>query len=464
MKDHSLVRRATIAVLAIELACAIGLASTAIWHERQARFRALDIALKGRSDSLVGAVQDAEDPQDNVTVNAEEFSPMPGDEFAVYNPDGRTVSTSNGDLSAVKLGQRDGFRSYRDGRQRYRVLQQHAMRIIDRFETQGLGLRRPVIVVYAVRSDRVWLEVRDATRFYVLLSLGSVALSAVLLIVLARRLLHPLKALASAASSIQPNALQFDPPVSAVATRELRPLAETLVQTTNRLRKAFEAEKRFISDAAHELKTAVAVVRSTIQVIGMKTRSEDEYRSGIERILDDHQRVEDLISRMLTLARFDEMGDAFASAIDLCDETTRVLKSFSTFAESRGVTLKCDTRSPGPKIRVAPEALETLVSNLIMNAVQHSSVGSEIRVSICEEGNRVALVVQDFGDGISEQDLPRVFERFFRADPSRSRETGGAGLGLSICKSIVQKACGSIEIESRKGSGTVVRTHFDKVQ
>jgi len=460
MTDHSLIRRATIVVLGIELVCALALALTAIWHERLARLHALDVALKGRSDSLIGAVQDAEDPQDNVTVNAEEFSPMPDDEYAVYNPDGKTVSTSQGDLSAVALGQQDEFRNYRVGRRPYRVLQQHAMRIIDRFETKGVGLRRPVIVVYAVRSDRVWHEVMGATRFYVFLSLGSLSISAVVLIVLARRLLLPLNALARAASSIQPSTLQFDPPVSAITTTELRPLAEALTQTTARLRGAFESQRRFISDGAHELKTAVAVVRSTIQVLGMRTRSEDEYRDGLERVLNDHQRVEDLVSRMLTLARFDEMTTAFECDIDLCEGIGEIVGNLAAYAEANGIRLSTKDCSPGLKIRMSREALETLVSNLVMNAVQHSPRGSEVLVSAQAEGQTATLEVRDFGEGISQENLPRVFERFFREDPSRSRQTGGAGLGLAICKSIAEKGGGSIEIHSRKGSGTTVIAGF----
>lgn len=462
MKNHSLVRRATIAVVGIELACAVGLASTAIWHERETRLRALDATLGGRADSLIGAVQDAEDPQDNVKIDPDEFSPPSNDEYAVYNPDGRVVGTSQGDLSAVAMRDEDGIRSYRSNGHYFRVLQRRGMRIIDRFETGGVGLRRPVIVVYAVRSDHVWHEVMEATQFYVLVSLGSVALTAVLLIVLARRLLHPLQELVAAASSIEPAVLQFQPPASAMMTRELRPLAEALAQTTARLRNAFEAERRFISDAAHELKTAVAVVHSTIQVLGMKTRSADEYRSGLDRVLDDHQRVEELVSSMLTLARFDERGSTCESQIDLGRETARSLKGLSSYAEARGISLRLADCSPDVKVRMTAEALETLVSNLVMNAVQHSSSGSEVLASVRADGPKVTLAVQDFGEGISEANLPHVFERFFRDDPSRSRETGGAGLGLSICKSIVEASGGSIEIQSEKGVGTVVRVHLER--
>ena len=461
MRTHSLIVRATLAVLGIELLCAIGLASLAVWHERQVRLHALDATLGGRSDSLVGAVQDAEDPQDNVMINPDEFSAPASDEYAVYDPDGRVVGSSGGDLAAVALGDREGIHSFHSDGRDFRVLQRKAMRIIDRYETRGVGLRRPVIVVYAVRSERVWKETLEATQFYVLLSLGSVCLTAALLIILARRLLRPLEELASAASSIEPSALEFHSPASAQTTRELLPLSSALAQMTSRLRAAFDAERRFISDAAHELKTAVAVARSSIQVLGMKTRSANEYQEGLDRILEDSQRVEDLVARMLTLARFDERNAVCNSLIDLGRQTASTVESLANYAAGRNVSLRI-AEAERTGIRLTPEALQTLVANLVMNAVQHSPGGSEVVVRVRSDGasGTVILEVRDSGEGISPENLARVFDRFFREDPSRSRETGGAGLGLSICKSIVEGAGGTIEIQSEKGAGTVARVRF----
>ena len=458
MKTGSLVRRATVAVVAIELICALGMASVAVWHEWETQLRALDATLQGRSDSLIGAVQDAEDPEDNVKIDPEEFSPHKGDEFAVYNFDGRLVGASQSSASAVALGPRDGFLNISADGKRYRVLQRRALRIIDREETGGVGLRRPVTVVYAVRSDHVWHEVLEASRFYLLLSLASVCLTALLLVLLARRLLRPLNELASASSAIEPSALEFSPPLSALETAELRPLADALTQMVTRLRRAFEAERRFVSDAAHELKTAVAVVRSTIQVLGMRPRSAHDYRAGLDRILEDNQRVEELVSRMLTLARFEEPPGEECGHADLANETAIAVKNLTSFAEWSGVAVHYAT-SADVKVQMDPEAIQTLVSNLVMNAVQHSSRGSEVRVSVRTNGHgpgKVMLEVQDFGAGISAENLSHVFDRFYREDPSRSRETGGAGLGLSICKSIVENAGGTIEIRSEHGKGTTV--------
>ena len=461
MRMNSLVRQATVSVLTIELMCALSFAVASLWHERGARLKALDMSLQGRSDSLIGAVQDAEDLQDSVKIDPEEFAPARDDEFAVYNPDGTLVGASTGDRSALTVTNHEGLRDVRAGDRTYRVLERKAVRIIDRDETGGVGIRRPIKVLYAVRTDHVWHEVMEATRFYVLMSLASVIATALVLIFLARRLLHPLEELTAAAGTIAPSTLQFDPPASALHTRELVPLAEILSQVVERLREAYEAERRFVSDAAHELKTAVAVVRSSIQVLAMRSRPAEEYRSGLDRVLNDNRRVEDLASRMLVLARVGERTSQPMDDVDVGEEIRLALDSIASFAEWKGVVIASEL-DPNLRIRMASGELKILVSNLVMNALQHSAHGEQVRVSAqMAKPGQVFIQVQDYGTGISAESLPHVFDRFFREDPSRSRDTGGAGLGLSICKAIADNAGGAVNIESEKGRGTTVTVSFE---
>jgi hypothetical protein len=128
MRMKSLVRQATVSVLTIELLCALTFACASLWHEWEARLRALDLSLQGRSDSLIGAVQDAEDPLDSVKIDPEEFTPGRNDEFAVYNPDGRLVGASSGDHSALSIQNRNGFRNVRQvpGQDRMDIFIVHA--------------------------------------------------------------------------------------------------------------------------------------------------------------------------------------------------------------------------------------------------------------------------------------------------------------------------------------------------
>jgi signal transduction histidine kinase len=220
----------------------------------------------------------------------------------------------------------------------------------------------------------------EATRFYLLLSLASVVATALLLIFLARRLLRPLEELTAAAGSIEPSSLQFDPPMSAVRTKELAPLAEILTLVVARLRETYEAERRFMSDAAHELKTAVAVVRSSIQLLAMKNRSAEDYRNGLDRLLIDNRRVEDLASRMLVLGRIGEKTAEPTHDVDVGEEIQSALEGIASFAEWKGVSIE-SALDPDLRVRIASGELKILVSNLVMNALQHSAHGLQVRVS-----------------------------------------------------------------------------------
>jgi len=205
----------------------------------------------------------------------------------------------------------------------------------------------------------------------------------------------------------------------------------------------------------------VAVVRSSIQVLAMKNRSAEEYRSGLERVLNDNGRLEDLVSRMLVLARIGERTSEPRDDVDVGEEIRSALESIASFAEWKGVSIE-SALDPNLRVRMASGELKVLVSNLVMNAIQHSSHGEQVRVCArLSKPGQMFIKVQDFGTGISAESLPHVFDRFFREDPSRSRETGGAGLGLSICKAIADNAGGKIEIESEKGRGTTVTVLFE---
>jgi signal transduction histidine kinase len=462
MRTKSLIRRAIFSVLLIELLCTFAFVWTALWHERRIRLRALDVTLEGRSDSLIGAVQDAEDPEDTVKVDPTEFSPPSSDVFAVYSETGQRVGESDAASPSVVSIIGNGFRDARADGHYYRVLQRKAIRILDRDENGGEGVRRQVTVLYAIRTDHLWHEILEAASFYVLMSLVLLGISAFVLIVLFRRLFDPLQDLATEAAGIGMNSLEFHAPRAAMHMRELQPLANALTTMVGRLRAAFETEHQFISDAAHELKTAVAVVRSTIQVLGIRLRSADEYQNGLDQVLADNERVEELVSRMLTLARFEEGSGSPPEPIDLSEHVEAAAEKLGTYAETRGVQIRSSFEQ-GVSVRLPPEGAQILASNLILNAIQHSPKGSEVIVSVRLRriGHRQALlVVQDFGSGIAKENLSKIFDRFYREDPSRSRETGGFGLGLAICKSIVEAADGEIRVQSVLNQGTVVTVSF----
>jgi signal transduction histidine kinase len=463
VRERSLARRAIALVLFTELVCALAFSATALWHERESRLRAFDVMLQGRSDSLLGAVQDAEDPEDNVTIDPTELRVPADDVWAVYNFGGRLLGSSAGAPAALIARNGDGVRAAKIDGRGYRVRQSEGVRIIDRLEYGAAGLRRPVTIVYASRTNHLWHEIAEAAGFYIAVSVGLICATAVILILALRRLLYPLKELAVEAAGVSANSFEFDAPHSAMETKELRPLAEALSATIARLKEALHMQHRFVSDAAHELKTAVAVQRSTVQLMAMRERSTEEYAEGLARALQDNERVEQLVSRMLTLGRFEERGVGAAEVVgpasDLGASVRRTVEALRDWSETRGVSLLMEM-DEGVDVMLAEDAAETLVSNLVMNAVQHSSSGGAVRVSVRAVERMAVLQVTDDGAGIAADNLPHIFERFYREDRSRSRETGGAGLGLAICKSIVEGAGGTIGVESAVGRGTTVTVSF----
>ena len=188
----------------------------------------------------------------------------------------------------------------------------------------------------------------------------------------------------------------------------------------------------------------------------MRSRSQEEYALGLERLLMDNQRVEDLVSRMLTLARMEQAAEPRAATIELGNAVRLALDNLAPMADARSVTVTFEA-DPQIRVHLSSEKAEVLVSNLLVNAIQHSPRGSEVTVALRKNGDTAILLVRDTGTGISPGALPHIFERFYREDSSRSRETGGAGLGLAISKSIVQSAGGSISVESSPGVETIAK-------
>lgn len=461
MKDQSLTRRAVVVALSAQLLCAAVLSTAALWHEFHTRMHALDVQIQGSADSLLGAVQDAEDVDANVTLDPAELKLPPRDVFAVYNQGGRLLGASPNAPAPLITRAEAGFREIRLPGEKYRIFQRDGLRVIDRAEYHGVGLRRPVTLVYAVPEGHLRHEVFEAASFYIVTILLATGAMAFALPALLRRTLRPLADLATAAGEIEAPAFPFSPPASAVQLSELRPLTQVLNHSISRVRASFAREHQFVSDAAHELKTAVAVVRSSAQLLLLKRRSEAEYRDGLERVVDDIERLEFLIAQMLQLARFEEAGRGDVPAINLAEVANEVAISLKPIADQRQVTVRVEGSS-GAHVRLRREAAEALLSNLLLNAIQHSRpTFLPVVVSVVQTtAETVVLSVTDGGTGISPEALPHIFERFYREDTSRSRQTGGTGLGLAIAKSVVDSACGRITVESTPGLGTTMQVTF----
>ncbi len=457
MRMHSLTRRLIVAVLLAELLCVVCFSVIAILHEVHGRRRAFDIMLSGRADSLLGAVQDADDPEANVTVDRSELALPAQDIYEVLSPKSRLLGASpNAEPQALRTiasATTDGYFNVEIDGVHYRALRKQGVRVIDRLENGGR--RRPVSLIYASPTEHLRHELMEAVRFYVLSSLVLLAATGLLLALLLRLGLTPLRELAHSASRVSASSWEFVPTENAMRTRELVPIISSIRHLLAGLREAFERQRRFTGDAAHELKTSLAVLKSSVQLMTLGRRNAEEYEKGLIDLAVDVQRMEDLTERMLALARVEEEPLKAAEVLDLGEVLRPLMQRLRAFAELKEITIRLVEQGPC-LVSMHPSDAEILTSNLLMNAVQHSTPETEVTLSVTSRNGVAEIRVSDRGDGIPDSALPHLFERFYRADASRSRESGGTGLGLAICKAIVDRSHGSIGVESASGQGTQI--------
>jgi signal transduction histidine kinase len=475
LNRRSIAFRLIAAVLAVELISALAVIFLSIGFERHSHFRAFEIAVRGRADSILGAVEDAEDPEGDVTLNQAGLHVPADDVYEVHDDRGRLLGRSPNwqgltepprNVFDTKSG--SFFRLTVNG-QRYRLLLLQGSRIVDPGKPGG-GKVRQVTIVYGGPTEHVWRAIRSAVEFYAAGSVILLLVTGPLIAWLLHRGLVPLRQLAALAGNVSVDSWQFSPPATARTTPELAPLTHAIESVLARLERSFNQQKAFVSDAAHELKTAVAVIKSSMQLLAMKSRSPEEYKAGLERCLSDSQRLEDIVAKMLTLARLESIASASGPppVCDLKDCLQNVLIEFQTLVTLRDVQLIVRV-SPAEvcPVPVAADDCSLLLSNLLLNALQHTPPRSKIEVRIaCNDSaadSTVDLIVEDRGDGIAPEVLPHVFDRFYRGDPSRTRNTGGSGLGLAIVKAIVDRAGGSIHLASQPGQGTTVTVHLPLV-
>ena len=454
---RSLTRRLIATVLLLELGAAAILVGAAVVHESHIRMAALDVMLRGRADTLLGAVQDAEDEADDVMLDRAGLSIPRDDIFRVTDEKGRVIGGSESNQTAeaaAVLPGGDGIGTMMIAGHRYRVIRFRGVRVVDPGRTDG-GVAHTITAFYGLRADHVWHEVFEAVQFSVIVTLGLLGVTALIMVWLVRRGLAPLRELASQAERISLREGRFETPESAKETAELTPLAAAIESALARLQRSLEQQRRLTSDAAHELKTDLAIAKSSIQLLAMRTRTVAEYQRGLEMCLDDYTRLEKTVHQMLTLARVEHGDQSDQSTSTNCDLDACVEESIRQsrqLAELRQIKVHVG-RAEEATVPVEERDGLLVCSNLLLNALQHSPPQTTIEVEIvCAEGE-VLLTLRDRGEGIAEEDLPHIFEPFYRGDPSRNRKSGGTGLGLAICKAICERVRGDIRIANRPGGG-----------
>ncbi len=242
-------------------------------------------------------------------------------------------------------------------------------------------------------------------------------------------------------------------------TREYRRLVDVLNRMLQRLEEAFEAQRRFTADASHELRSPLTALRGELELARRRDRSPEEYRRVIDSGLQEVERLCRVSDDLLTLARSDSgTMQARLREGDLVEVTRRTAERLAAYAASKDIAVRVEAPTSLMGF-FDPDLMARVVWNLAENAVKFTPRGGRVEVRLAADRDDVHLDVLDTGPGIPPGQLDRLFERFYRGDPSRtpSGDAAGAGLGLSIVHAIVELHDGRITAANRKGGGAEFR-------
>lgn len=277
---------------------------------------------------------------------------------------------------------------------------------------------------------------------------------------ISRRALAPVDAISGAAQRIS---------IENLAERLLVPdtgdqiqrLSETLNAMLARLESSVRRITQFTADASHELRAPVSLIRTTAEVAVMKRdRSASEYLEALDDILEESERTSQVVDGLMLLARADAAKETLeCTPVDACTVVRSAAEQGERLARNRGVEFKLKVPDIPIAINADPEALRRALLILMDNAAKYTPRGGSIEVGLERRDGQAVAYVSDTGIGIAAPDLAHIFDRFWRADKARSREQGGAGLGLSIAKWIVEMHAGSICVQSEPGKGSVFEIH-----
>ena len=375
--------------------------------------------------------------------------------YRIYDGSGNVGSRSkNIDASKFPLSQTAyadaliGINSY----ETFMVDGKHPIRVITMPILKNKKLVNLVQVGTSLESVR---ETMKNLRIFLFTAVPSVlVLAALFARFMARRALKPISKIIQTARDIgQGQELSQRIPVLKVQD-ELGQLALTFNEMMNRLENSFAQMRQFCSDASHELRTPLTILKGQNELALSKTRDPKEYQDVVISNLEEINYMSKVLEDLFLLSKSDEnQVNLDCKQVDLRALVEEICKHAEVLAEEKNVKIIITFLEPieikGDQVR-----LRQMVWNVLQNGIKYTQRGGELKISLQNEGEFVLLTIQDTGIGIPEEDLPLIFNRFYRVDKARTRDEGGSGLGLSICRQIAEAHKGKIEVESNLDLGT----------
>ncbi|ANK59316.1 two-component sensor histidine kinase [Loigolactobacillus backii] len=372
---------------------------------------------------------------------------------SVYNPNGKSIfasrniptkfkKTANIDIERTKIHGVNGFIGRRPIRSR----------------TTGkiIGYAQVTTQLGTLRKDQ-----NQLLKAFFGIGLLAFLISGLVGYLLASYFMRPIKSMTDTIDIIKndPQSAERIPQVK--RNDELADLANLFNDMLDRMQRYIEQQEEFVEDVSHELRTPVAIIEGHLQMLNRWGKDDPEVLAeSISASVQEITRMKSLVQEMLDLTRAEQVEVHYPHAkTDVKDVTQQVFNNFKLIHPDFTFTLDDDLDQP-TIVKIYRDHFEQIMIILMDNAVKYSEKRQEVHLSIARTGNQVEIAVQDFGEGIAEADLARVFNRFYRVDKARSRDKGGNGLGLSIAQRLVDSYHGKISAESVLGSGTILRMSF----
>ena len=234
---------------------------------------------------------------------------------------------------------------------------------------------------------------------------------------------------------------------------EITRLAEAWNEMLGRLEESFARLQRFTADAAHELRTPLAALKTTAELSLRRSRQSEEYREALQQVVQISDRIQALVETLLAIARGQVPTIGVAeTVVDLGALIDDLAVEMQPLMDDRRLSFQVQTKSVFAEVN--SDGVRRIVAILLDNAMKYTSAGGTVSVAVGEAGDRFEISVTDTGAGIPEAELSRIFERFYRVDASRDRKTGGFGLGLAIARQLAQGHGGDIIATSTEGAGS----------
>ena len=313
---------------------------------------------------------------------------------------------------------------------------------------------RVIGAVYAYEYDRDQAVLLEGLQSNLMRVSGGIAAAVILLsFILSKVLTRKIGRLLTAIRRVRAGAYSHRAEIQ--GGDEIAQIAQEFNSLTDRLQKTETARRRFVSDASHELKTPLAAIRllsdSILQSDNIDMDTTREFVGDIEQ---EAERLSRITEDLLRLTRLDSGVMESAAAVDVLPVLEQVMRMVSLLAQDKGVDLTYQA-GEGCTVLAARDEVHQVIYNLADNAVKYTPAGGTVQVRLWKEGEEVLLQVADNGTGIPEEDLPKIFDRFYRVDKARSRAAGGTGLGLAIVRDTVQRRGGSVSVANAPDGGAV---------